>query len=168
MSEPKPRWHKVRSWVLQILLVAAIVAAVQYWRTRDAASGPAPDLAGVLLDGQTFEWQAAPRPLLVYFWATWCPVCRLQQGTIDELARDGKVITVALSSGTAAEIAAYLEENALALPVLGDPNGAIAARWGVVGVPTSFIVDEADRIRFVTSGYTTGAGLRARLWAAGR
>jgi hypothetical protein len=34
-------------------------------------------------------------------------------------------------------------------------------------VPASFVVDGAGRIRFATVGYTTEAGLRARLWATG-
>ena len=168
MSEPMPKWPKVRSWLLQILIVVAIVGAVQYWRTRDVASGPAPGLSGVLVDGKVFRWHTASRPLLVHFWATWCPICRLQQDTIHELAREENVVTVALSSGTVAEIAGYMREHEIDLPVLSDPLGAVAARWGVVGVPTSFIIDADDTIRFVTSGYTTGPGLRARLWAASR
>jgi thiol-disulfide isomerase/thioredoxin len=167
MSEALPKPRKGRSWLIQLLLVVAIVAGVQYWRTRDAASGPAPGLSGVLLDGQAFAWNAAPRPLLVHFWATWCPVCRMQQDTINALARQGNVVTVALSSGTASEVVGYLREHDLDYPVLNDPHGGVAARWGVAGVPTSFIVDADDTVRFVTSGYTTGGGLRARLWAAG-
>jgi hypothetical protein len=43
----------------------------------------------------------------------------------------------------------------------------IAAQWGVRAVPASFIVDGAGQIRFLEIGYTTGAGLRLRLWLAG-
>jgi thiol-disulfide isomerase/thioredoxin len=168
MSDSTTKPRRGRSWLIQLLLVVAVLAGLQYWRTRDAASGPAPGLSGVLLDGQTFAWDTAPRPLLVHFWATWCPVCRMQQGTINGLARQGNVVTVALSSGDASEILGYLREHDLDLPVLSDPQGVIAARWAVAGVPTSFVVDADDTIRFVTSGYTTGAGLRSRLWAAAR
>lgn len=160
--------RKVLNWSLQILVVVAIVTGVQYWRTRDAASGPAPELSGRLLDGQAFEWEAAPRPLLVHFWATWCPICRMQQDTINDLAQRGNVVTVALSSGTDSEIAGYLHEHGLDMPVLSDPHGTIAGRWGVKGVPTSFIIGADDRIRSVTSGYTTGTGLRMRMWTAVR
>ena len=52
--------------------------------------------------------------------------------------------------------------------VINDPTGEIAADWGVMGVPASFVVDGSANIRFVTSGYTTGPGLRLRLWLAGR
>ena len=162
------RSRKVFSWLFQVLVVVAVVAGVQYWRTRDAASGPAPELSGRLLDGRVFELHAAPRPLLVHFWGTWCPICRMQQDTIDDLAKRGNVVTVALSSGTDAEIAGYLQEHGLDMPVLSDPHGTLAGRWGVMGVPTSFVIDAGDRVRFVTSGYTTGAGLRLRLWSAGR
>jgi peroxiredoxin len=54
----------------------------------------------------------------------------------------------------------------LNFPVLPDPYGELASAWGVAGVPASFVVDGAGRIRFATVGHTTEAGLRARLWAA--
>ncbi|MGE0082668.1 MAG: protein disulfide oxidoreductase, partial [Thiohalomonadaceae bacterium] len=43
---------------------------------------------------------------------------------------------------------------------------ALAARYGVRAVPTTFIIDGAGRIRFREVGYTTGPGLRLRLWLA--
>jgi hypothetical protein len=52
------------------------------------------------------------------------------------------------------------------LPVISDPQGGIANTWGVKGVPTTFILDGEGKIRFVEVGYTTGLGLRARLWLA--
>ena len=153
-------------WLVQLLLIVAIVAGIQHWRTRDAATGPAPAVKAFTIDGKPFELSAAQRPVLVHFWATWCPVCRVEQGAINALAREHSVITVALSSGTDAEIADYLDNHGLRFEVINDHEGAIAAQWGVVGVPTSFIVDAAGTIRFVTSGYTTGPGLRARMWLA--
>jgi hypothetical protein len=38
----------------------------------------------------------------------------------------------------------------------------------VRGVPASFVLDGDGRIRFASVGYTTGVGLRGRLWAAGQ
>jgi thiol-disulfide isomerase/thioredoxin len=131
------------------------------------ASGAAPPLDGALVGGGSFAL-AAPqeRPILVYFWASWCPVCRMSNGDIDALAGDHPVITVAMQSGSEAAVSAYLAREGLSFPVISDPDGALAGRWGVPAVPASFVVDRDGQIRFSSVGYTTGAGLRARLWAA--
>jgi peroxiredoxin len=102
----------------------------------------------------------------VHFWASWCPVCRLEQDNIANLAVDGRVITVATTSGTADELRGYLAEHALQLPVLMDEAGHIARQWGVNGVPATFVVDTKGQIRYAAKGYSTEWGLRLCLWLA--
>ena len=50
--------------------------------------------------------------------------------------------------------------------MVNDPDGRLAGAWGVHAVPATFIVDTNGEIRFVEVGYTTGLGLRLRLWLA--
>jgi peroxiredoxin len=147
--------------------VAAVLVGVHLWSTRAAIDGPVPAFAAELLDGRRVGLEDyRGRPLLVHFWATWCPVCRLEEGTIDALARDHQVLTVAMQSGNAAEIAAYLDAQGLGFAVHVDEHGEMAAQWGVTGLPTSFVIDGRGRVRHVTAGFTTGLGLRLRLWLA--
>lgn len=172
MPTPRPT-RGYRSWLVNILLILAVFIGVQWWQARPLASGPAPALAGTLLDGRPFTLErlragGETEPVLVHFWATWCPVCRLEQGAIDAIARDHPVVTVAMQSGGEREIRAYLGEQGLRFPVLPDPEGVLSSAWGVPAVPASFVVDGTGRIRFATVGHTTEAGLRARLWAAGQ
>ena len=173
MSDPGST-RRYRSWLLQALLALAVVVAVQGWQARSLARGAAPTLSGSLLDGRSFtlgQLPAAPEgptPTLVHFWATWCPVCRFGQDGVAAIARDYPVVTVAVQSGDAQELRAYLQEHGLSFPVLPDPDGVLSKTWGIQGVPASFVVDGAGRIRFATAGHTTEAGLRVRLWLAGR
>ena len=149
-------------------MVLVLILGIRAWQQNGTASGPAPALAGELLDGKPVALAAfAGRPVLVHFWATWCPICRAEQGSIDALARDVTVITVAMQSGDRDAVIQHLRMETLSFPVLNDPDGVIAALWGVRAVPASFIVDGAGQIRFVEIGYTTGIGLRLRLWLAG-
>jgi thiol-disulfide isomerase/thioredoxin len=162
----KPRW---RRWLVELLLLVLVIVAVQWWQTRDAPSGPAPALQGVLLDGQPVDLRSERgQAVLVHFWAEWCPICRLEEGTIDALARDYRVITVATTSGDSAAVSAYLQQQGLSFPTLVDEDGTLGRRWGVRGVPASFIIDPDGQIAHATVGYTTGPGLRLRLWLAGR
>jgi thiol-disulfide isomerase/thioredoxin len=152
----------------EALVVLALILGIRAWQQSGIASGPAPVLAGVQLDGKPVALTAfAGRPVLVHFWATWCPICSAEQGSIDALARDTPVITVAMQSGERDAVVQHLRNEALSFPVLNDPDGVIAAQWGVRAVPASFVVDGAGQIRFVEVGYTTGIGLRLRLWLAG-
>ena len=71
-----------------------------------------------------------------------------------------------MQSGNPDEVARYFREQQLSFPVLNDADGRISAAWGVHAVPASFIIDRDGEIRFVEIGYTTGIGLRLRLWLA--
>lgn len=161
----KPRW---RRWAIDITLVFVVVFGVHLWQTRNMPVGPAPALQGEMLDGEVKSLKDyRGKPVLVHFWATWCPICRVEEGSIDSLAADYPVLTVATGSGEAAEIIKHLADNALSFPVLMDESGAKGADWGVRGVPSSFVVDAEGQIRHVTVGYTTELGLRFRMWLAG-
>lgn len=156
-------------WVRRIgtaLAVLLVYVAVRTYQQRDLVIGLAPELAGTAVDGRALALRAGDRATLVYFWATWCHVCRLEHGTIESLAADWPVITVALQSGTDAELLRYLKDNGLKAATLNDYGGEQAANWGVRGTPTFFVVDRHREIRFREVGFTSEWGLRARLWFA--
>ncbi len=162
--DPAQRRRRLVRWTAQALALLALVVGLHLWSTRHAARGMAPPLQGTLLSGASFDLQRrADGAVLVYFWASWCPICRLSESSIDGIARDWQVVTVAMQSGSAPELRAVMTERGLDYPVLVDRDGAIAARWGVSGVPTSFVVDRSGMIRFAETGYTSGPGLRVRL-----
>lgn len=159
------RW---RGLALNVLLFAAIFGGVRAWQHRDMPSGPAPALQGRTLAGVPYVLAAHPdKPVLVHFWATWCPICRSEQASIADLAHDHEVITVAMQSGTPDAVLRYMREQGTDFPVVNDADGALAQAWGVHAVPASFIVAPDGKIQFVEVGYTTGIGLRLRLWLAG-
>jgi thiol-disulfide isomerase/thioredoxin len=157
-----------RSLALNLLLFAVLFAGIRLWQHRDLPSGAAPKLAGATLGGATYALPAKPdKPVLVHFWATWCGVCRAEQGSIDDIMRDHpNAITVAMQSGGEAEVARHLAAQGLHFPVVNDPDGRLASSWGVHAVPATFVIDTSGEVRFVEVGYTTGLGLRLRLWLA--
>lgn len=163
-NQPRPRrWLR---WARDLALLAIVVVAIQWWQARDLAYGTAPPLVGHLIDGKAFQLDPSQGPYLVHFWASWCPVCRLEQGSIAGIAASYPVMTVATNSGTSAEVSSYLAQEGVSFPVLMDETGAIARRWGVSGVPASFVVGTDGVITHAGVGYSTGFGLRLRLWLA--
>jgi len=165
----KPRTSKWRTIVIEVMLFVIVVAGIRAWQQRDMVSGTAPVLQGVTLAGQPYKLAAHPcHPVLVNFWATWCPVCRAEQGSIAAIAHDNPdVITIAMQSGKPEEVVGYMREQGIDFSALNDPAGDISAAWGVHAVPASFIIGPDGQIRFVEVGYTTSLGLRLRLWLAG-
>ena len=157
--------RRVLKWVLEGLVLLLILYLVHLWQTRDAIEGVAPPLQGELLDGSRFTLeQRSGKPLLVYFWATWCPVCGLTSGHVASLSEDYSVITLAMQSGDAQQVRQYLADEGLDYPVMLDPQGEIARRWGVRGVPAFYFLDAENNIRHVSVGYTSPPGLRWRMW----
>lgn len=167
VSEPKGRRRAWSRIAVEIAVVVLVALAIRAWQTRDAVDGPAPQLAGTSADGGSLVLGSPPgEPVVVHFWATWCGVCRAEEGTIDALAKDHRVLTVASQSGSAADVKRYLDQRGVSFPTIVDPAGALAQRWGVRAFPTTFVVGPDGTIRNVEVGYTTSLGLRARLWLA--
>lgn len=162
-----PGWRRWAGNLGFFLLLAAVFFGVRFYQQHTLVVGPAPALRAPLLQGGSFDLAAQRgRPVLVYFWATWCAVCKLEQGAIESVAVDHAVVGVAMRSGSDAEVMKYLRESSLAVPVINDPDGLMAGVWGVRATPTSFIIDGAGVIRFREVGYTSQVGLRLRLWLA--
>lgn len=162
---------KKNPWVrrsVELLVVLALFLALHAWQTRHAPRGMAPDISGTLLDGTAVSLeQYRGKPLLLQFWATWCPVCSMEQKSIAALADDYPVLSIAMDEASGQEIRDYMQEKNVDYRVLHDPDSVIAQRYSVTGVPSSFILDGEGKIRFVEVGYTTGIGLRLRLWWSG-
>jgi len=168
-TKNKSRAAKWRSYAIQALLFIVVIAGIRAWQQRDMLSGLAPALQGNTLLGQPYQLPLHPEhPVLVQFWATWCPVCKAEQSSIAEISHDNpNVITVAMSSGSPEAVLKHMQEQSIAFPVINDPDGSLSSKWGIHAVPASFIIAPDGKIRFVEVGYTTGIGLRLRLWLAG-
>jgi thiol-disulfide isomerase/thioredoxin len=169
---PRRRARRWLKWAVEAALVVLVVFAMQWWQARDVPRGPAPGFSAPLADGGAIslaEFRAAhPGTAVgVYFWAEWCAICKAQQGSVEAVRSDWPVLTVAMQSGAATAVAKALQERGLDWPTAIDPNGSIAARYGLHGVPAFVVVDRQGEVRSVAVGYTTTLGLRLRLWWAG-
>jgi thiol-disulfide isomerase/thioredoxin len=164
------RW---KSHLANLLLVLLVLAGVQLWQTREVPSGVAPDLPVTLLrpDGSLAsttlaEWRALHpgQAVAIHFWAEWCPICRTEEHSITSLGRDWPVLTVAMQSGDAAKVSATLRQRDLPWITVIDPRGEITRAHGLQAVPAFLVIDGQGRIRTPAVGYTTGIGMRLRLW----
>ncbi|MCU7916067.1 MAG: redoxin domain-containing protein, partial [Candidatus Thiodiazotropha sp. (ex Gloverina cf. vestifex)] len=75
-------------WFVEGLVLLLVLYLLHLWQTRDTIEGQAPPLSGRFMTGEAFSLEA-PRdqPLLIYFWASWCPVCGLSSSSVDKLTK---------------------------------------------------------------------------------
>jgi len=160
--------NKVLGWFLDALLVIAIFIAVQVWMQKGMAGGDAFDFKAVTTSGDAIALSDYKgKPLLLHFWASWCHYCNFEQSSITDISKDTPVLTVAFQSGDAKDVTQFMKEKGISSwVVVADQEGVISKRYGVSGVPATFIIDEAGKIRFKTAGFTSKWGLRLRLWLA--
>ncbi len=90
--------------------------------------------------------------VLVNFWATWCPYCRDEIPSLVNLnaAMAGKnfqMITISIDKNGENAIAPFFNKLGISLPTLFDPDGTVGKRYGITGVPETFIVDGQGIIR---------------------
>lgn len=106
------------------------------------------------------------RPVVVYFWGTWCGICRYTSPAIQSLTEDGEsVISVALRSGNEEKVRSYLQESQYRFRTLNDPKGEIASKWNISVTPTIVIFNQG-KITFSTTGISSYWGLKVRLFLA--
>ena len=161
------KWAKELAVMAVVMLIAA--SAIGYLRAPSYDDAALPSVQVSKLYGMAYDSTEKPdKPYVLHFWATWCPVCRAEAANIDALARDAKVITVAVKSGGLDEIHNYMRENGLSFPVVNDQNGAIATQFKITVFPTTIIVGRDGKVFWAESGYTTTWGLKFRLWLAQR
>ena len=160
--------NKTYRWLIEIALIFIVLFSVRLWMQRDIVSGIAPNIESITLNGSLFNlYKYKKRPVLVHFWATWCPVCKLEQSNIENIAKELPVITIAMQSGDDEKLKMFMKDENLSFNVINDISGKLSQKYNIKGVPVSFIVNSDNKIEFTEVGYTTELGLRMRLWWAG-
>jgi peroxiredoxin len=155
---------------LKLLLVYALIFVGSaflgnLWMTRDQISGPLPAFNAVDLSGDTVQFDSiSGKPLLLYFFAEWCPICKLQNPVISALQQDYAVLGIAMQSGNNSSVKQYIADQDIGFRVINDENGQISRSFRVNGVPAAFIVNPKGLIQYSTRGYSSEIGLRSRLW----
>jgi peroxiredoxin len=96
------------------------------------------------------------KPVLINFWATWCPPCRGEmpflQKIYDIYSDQGLEVLEIDIGESAATIQQYMTANNLVLPVLIDSDRTVALDYGVTVIPLTFLVDQGGVIQWKIYG----------------
>ena len=102
---------------------------------------------------------------IVYFWGSWCPVCKMTSPNVQRVSKRFNVLAVAVRSGDERQVRAYMQKEGLDFPLLNDKDAQIAQENGVDVYPTLVFCQNA-KVKMTESGYmsTFGIWLRALLF----
>ena len=89
-------------------------------------------------------------PILINFWATWCPPCVAELPALDrashQLAGEVKILLISVDRGGRKKALPFLQDRGISRPHLAfDVNGALSREMGVRGLPTTFLVTADQR-----------------------
>ncbi len=149
---------------IALLMIFVVSNVMSYLRKPMLESNALPQIEVKLLDGTLFTNRSVDgKPLIIHFWATWCPTCKLEAANIQSISEKYSVLTIAVQSGDNRKIETYMKENGFDFKVLNDTDGVWAKKFKVEAFPTTFIYDGKGELKFTEVGYTTTAGLLARI-----
>lgn len=118
---------------------------------------PAPDFTLEDMDGEVYRLSDfRGQPVIVNFWATWCPPCRFEMPSLqrawDVLKAEGGAVIAVHVGGNEDEIWQFMSAHDLDFPIVVDGKSAVIKAWPVLGLPTTFVIDPKGRIRYRAVG----------------
>lgn len=155
--------QRVLGWVKEALIMAAIAGAVlaviAIFKSPGggknvAVAEVAPDFDLARSDGRgrVTSTDLRGKPVVLTFWATWCPTCRDEMPELDLLhRRAGDEITIVTVSREAPRtVLGYAHKKGLSLPLYTDD--AVFAAYGIESIPTTIVIAADGTILAELSG----------------
>lgn len=158
-----------RGWLVLLLLWPILVTgcggadqpgSTQVPVVREGEPAPAfilPDL-----DGNTVSLaDLQGRPVLINFWASWCPPCRSEMPALQQVNESTERVDLVilavnlLSQDDIDDVRTFVDDLGLTFPILLDQDGAVSVAYRVGLLPTSVFVDSAGRVHLIQVGPMT-------------
>lgn len=103
--------------------------------------------------------------VLVNFWATWCPPCRVEMPAFERLYRDRAdegfvILGLSVDQAGRGIVQDFLSERDITFPNAMASEEMKRAFGGIRGLPTSILIDRDGRIRHRVAGIFTEPALR--------
>ncbi len=173
-SERTPEW-------LIGLLIAIVLVTVGWFVLRSAGAGDnpvlgdenraeavvEPDADFVLFDGTPASFDDFEGPLVVNFWASWCPACVIElpdfQRVSEEFAGEVTFIGMNVLPDDRASAEALIEQTGVDYTLAEDDAGALYAEFGGIAMPTTVFLDTEGKVVEVHSGTLFEDDLRDRI-----
>ena len=129
--------HYTKEIILFFIVMTIFMNIVSLYKSSDLNKKPLNMKNITLLDNSNYQPPHA-KPILIHFWATWCPTCKIETSNIQTLSEHYEVLTIAVKSGSNDEINQWLKESGYDFNVVNDYNGFIASDFKLSVFPSVF------------------------------
>lgn len=169
----RPLRRRLLVWAERLVFAGVLVfAAVRLGPQMGALLGVGPDLgsspdyAFTALDGTRIDSsELLGKVVVLNFWATWCGPCKLEMPSLQALHEDREqdgvvVLGLATDVGPAEAIEDFVRVRRFTFPIGRATQRHRAAFGGIVGIPTTYLIDRSGTVRHKVVGYFAPPALR--------
>lgn len=166
-----------RRWTIVSLCAAALLAGTLAvtgrlpWMSTASAAEEEPDQSPLVgktapevslstIDGKAVKLSDQKGKVVVLdFWATWCPPCRLSLPHVQELSQKkdllekGLAVFAVNAKEDKEDVEPFMKKNSYSFTVLMDAEGKAMDAYGVRGIPTTVVVGRDGKVKNVFVGF---------------
>ncbi len=87
--------------------------------------------------------------VMVNFWATWCPPCRMEMGSLDGLYTHFQaqgLVVLSITDEEAFKVGSFIGGSGYHPPVLLDTDGKVHKEFHIEGIPRTFLFDRDGKL----------------------
>ena len=142
----------MRKLLFSVLMVVGALGLLGMAGRPPLVGGPAPEITLKNLQGQEVRLSdLRGKIVLLNFWATWCKPCKdempAMQASYDKLRGQGLVVLAVNELEDTEKVIEHVRSHGHTFQVVMDHDNRVANRYGVVGLPASFLVDRQGIVR---------------------
>ncbi|MDX8045095.1 redoxin domain-containing protein [Gracilibacillus sp. S3-1-1] len=157
----------MKKWIICIFLLGMVVWVIVdgIVTERDDNVGVeigdmAPDFALETVDGRTVRLSDFHgEPVMLNFWATWCPPCVSEMPDIERLQQDTNLNVLAINltetESNLEDVSRFIEEHHLTMTIPLDKENKVADQYKILPIPTTYMIDSQGIIQFFVFGPLT-------------
>src|SRR2546428_6152468 len=142
----------MKRYLTSVIMGFALLGLLGMAGRSPLLGSPAPEIALKDLQGQEVKLSDLHgKIVLLNFWATWCKPCKEEmpamQASYDKLRDQGFVVLAVNELEDAEKVAEHVRTHGHTFLVVMDHDNRVANRYGVVGLPASFLIDRQGIVR---------------------
>ena len=142
----------MKKQLIKIILAVLLFLSCQSVFAKDLSIAPDFTLSDTQNKTVTLSNYKNKQPVLLFFWATWCPFCREEfkglNNDYSDLVRDNVELLAIDIGEPVAKVNNFTKNFVVVFKVLLDQDSAAASSYNLVGIPTFILINKNGEIVF--------------------